>query len=331
MTVTKKAIADHLGISRTAVSLALNNAKNSTLSQETKEKILKAAKELGYNVGNEVNKKICFVLCDADAYDPKYIQNIRKVEGLINRHGYKLVLMNVQMNRPEDFEKLADYIRDDEVAGVILTGAINDNVIDYIDKSGVPYVFHAVTEREDINLITHDNEKAGYEITKYLIRFGHRKIALFTGSLNKLIHQQFCNGYRMALEEDGIEFGKSMIQIDTEEDGYEMCGRMKILDIDYTAVVCANTVIQFGALQRLKEYGIDVPRQVSIIGYGYTELIKICKPQLTVFAYETSKVASTVVDRLMSTINEKDNERKKILISDIKLYEGGTVAKSCDN
>lgn len=329
MAISKKAIADYLGISRTAVSLTLNNAKNNTVSEETKEKILKAAKELGYNIENEVNKKVCFVLCDTEAFDPRVILGIRKVEGLINKHGYKLVIMTVQMNRPEDLEKLSDYIQGGEVAGVILTGIINDNLIDSVNKSGVPYVFHAVTDREDINLIIPDSEKAGYEITKYLIGLGHRKIALFTGSLNMLMHQQFCKGYRKALEEDGIGFSKSMIQVDTEEDGYEMCGRMKVLDIEYTAIVCANTVIQFGALQRLKEDGREVPQLVSIVGYGHTELVKLCKPKLTVFAYDASKTAKIVIERLISIIDTRDNQRKKIIIEDLKLYEGGTVARSC--
>lgn len=329
MPVSKKAIADYLGISRTAVSLTINNSKKSTVSQETKEKILKAAKELGYkgyNCENKVSQKICFAICDSDVFDPGYLLSIKTVEALTNKYGYKLVIMTVQINRPEDLAKLSDYMQSDEVAGVILTGIINDNLIDNVNKSGVPYVFYAVTSREDINLIMPDHEKAGYEITKYLIGLGHRKIALFTGTLNMLIHQQFCSGYRKAFEENGIRLSKSMIQGDTEEDGYEMCGRLKVLDIEYTAIVCANTAIQFGAVQRLREYGKDIPRDISIIGYGYTELIKLCRPRLTVFAYDMVKVAKFVVDRLITIINEKDNESKKVVFEDLKLYAGGTVA-----
>jgi len=323
MRVTKKDIAEYVGVSRSAVSLVLNNSPSSTISQKTREKILQAAKELGY-VGPEIHRKLCFVLYGRNPDDPRYMYDLKIVENAASRLGYSLIFMNIKAD-PQDHKKLSKFIQSKEAEGDVVTGDLDEGGIDLVLNENVPYVFYGGTERENANIVVLDHEKGACEAVKHLISFGHRRIAFFSGSLDMHVHRKNLAGYCRALEEFGIPVDKSLIQVSREEDGYELCGRMQVLGIDYTAIFCVNTVIQFGALQWLKEHGVSVPSQVSLVGYGYSELVKLSKPQLSTFLV-TPAAREKVVSRLGDIIHKKDVSPQGGFLSDLECYKGGTVA-----
>ncbi|WP_144932072.1 LacI family DNA-binding transcriptional regulator [Paenibacillus sp. 32O-W] len=325
MTVTKKDIADYLGISRTAVSLVLNNTPNSTVSEETRRSILQAAKELGYR-DSEIYPKICYILYNREPDDPLYIHDLRVIENVASQHGYRLIFMNVRSST-NDFNMLSKYLGNKEVSGIVLTGDIDDDILDIMEDAAVPYVVYSgvSSNRTDVNVIVTDVVKIAYEATKYLTDLGHVRIALFSGSLDTLVHQQTLAGYRKALEEAGLPYDISLVQVSKEEDGYELASRMEILEIDYSAAFCVNTVIQFGALQKLKDLGFQVPRKISLVGWGYSELVKMSVPNLTTL-YIGPEEKEIVVKRLIEIINEGDKDRRTIYLKDTVIHEGGTAA-----
>jgi DNA-binding LacI/PurR family transcriptional regulator len=326
MTVTKKDIADYLGISRTAVSLVLNNTPNSTISEKTRQRILQAVKELGYR-DVDVPPKLCYIFYNRSAEDPRYFPELKSSEeaaGRVGQSQYSVVFMNIKRN-PEDFQKVENFLKSSDVVGVLVTGELDDAFIDLIEGSGLPAVFYGSTARNDINKVSFDYRKAAYEATRYLITLGHRKIAFFSGSLNLLIHKQELEGYRQALQEAGLEFDKAMVQVNKEEDGYELCTRAEVLDIDFTAIYCVNTMIQFGALQRLKDAGVRVPGDVSLIGTWYTELVKMSVPKLTTLTNKPASREMPVI-RLVDLIENGSTGKEQILIDDFELFQGETVS-----
>lgn len=330
MGVTKKTIADHLGISRTAVSLVLNNAPNCTVSQETRQKILDTAREMGYGEYDssikqmDICKKICFILYKRNSNDPRYMVDLKNIERMCSQNDFKLVFI-CQQPAASNSNDLKEYLESHEVEGAILTGDIDNIMLDFMNSTKVPYVAYGGIDNDDVNIILQNAEKIAYEAIMYLINLGHRKIALFSGSLDLLVHRQIMEGYKKALEDNNITFDKIMIQVSGEENGYELANRASLLDIDYTAVFCVNTIIQFGALQWLKEKGIDIPREVSILGYGMSELVKLSNPQLTTFSFDYEEHARVTFERLKEIMNN-DNTKKKIYLTNVKFFEGGTVA-----
>lgn len=136
--VTKKAIADYLGISRTAVSLVLNNTPNSTVSTETRDKILKASRELGYRE-LEVNPKLCFILYNREANDPRYMGDLHIIEEAASKNGYGLMFTNIT-DQPESLTKLQKLLDSHEIDGFILTGDVDEQLIDRFNESGARYI-----------------------------------------------------------------------------------------------------------------------------------------------------------------------------------------------
>ncbi|BBI35641.1 LacI family DNA-binding transcriptional regulator [Cohnella abietis] len=325
--ITKKEIAEHLGISRTAVSLVLNNAPSSTISTKTRNKILQAAKGLGYR-DIELTPKLCFVLYDRDANDPRYMADLQIIESEVSRFNYGLVYMNIT-SAPESLKKMQKILANQEIEGFIIAGDVDEKIVDLFRHSNTPYIFHGMPlqDKENcLNLVAFDERKLAFDATEYLLSLGHTRIALFMGSLDYHIHQLTLEGFRQAHETNGIPLDYSLIQISNDENGYELCKRTKMLQLNYTAAFCANTVIQFGALQYLQSTGISVPHDISLIGSGLSELVKVSSPQLTTY-YVTLEEKAKTVSKLLEIINNRNHEGTfSSLITNFERFEGGTTA-----
>lgn len=323
MPVTKKEIAEHLGLSRTSVSLVLNNSPSSTISEETKKKILETAKEMGFPI-SEQSRKICYILYNREAEDPRYMYDLKSIENAASRFDYTLIFKNVKSS-PEDYLKLVKFLQVRGTDGFIVTGDIDDVIVDIMEKAQVPYLFYGGTIRDKTNVVTFDHKKVAYTATKHLIASKHRRIALFIGPLEYPIHRHNLEGYKIALQDAGIDFDQSLVQVSREEDGYELCYRMELLGIDYTAIYCTNTVIQFTALHYFKERGVHVPLEKSLIGNGYSELVEVSKPRLTTVLGDPAQI-ETVVFRLIDIIRKKVKEPEVVYLNKVKLIEGETVS-----
>ncbi|BBI34098.1 LacI family DNA-binding transcriptional regulator [Cohnella abietis] len=324
--VTKKEIAEHLGISRTAVSLVLNNTPSSTISNETRHKILQAAKELGYR-DIEVSPKLCYVLYDRDANDPRYMVDLQIMEAKASDFNYGLVFLNISSD-PLSLNKLHKYLDNQEIEGYILTGDVDDNLLELFRNSNTPYIFYGMPLRaqEEINFIAFDDRTLALHATEYLFSLGHTRIALFMGSLDYEIHQLNLEGFRNAHEKNGIPLDKSLIQISNDENGYELCKRTDLLQLKPTAIFCVNTVIQFGALQYLQSTGVSVPNDISLVGSGLSELVKVSSPQLTTY-YVSAEKKATTVSMLLEIINNRNaKETVSSRITEFERFAGGTAS-----
>lgn len=325
--VTKKMIAEHLGISRTAVSLVLNNTPSSTVSMETRNKILQAAKELGYK-DVEVSPKLCFVLYDRNANDPRYMADMQVMEAAASRFDYGMVFMNIT-HLPESLAKLQKTLDNQEIEGFIVSGDVDENLLNMFRSANTPYILYGMPLRdhnEGLSYIAFDDKKLAYDATEYLISLGHKRIALFMGSLDYNIHQLALEGYRQALEANGIPMDKSLIQISNDENGYELCKRAEMLQLEYSAAFCVNTIIQFGVLQYLQSSGVSVPNSISLIGSGLSEFVKVSVPQLTTFYVSAAEKEKTIT-LLLETIQNRNLELAPSLrVTEFELFEGGTIA-----
>jgi DNA-binding LacI/PurR family transcriptional regulator len=325
MAVTKKEIAERVGVSRSAVSLVLNNTPSGTISEETRKRILQAAAELGYEE-TAPTPKICFVLYGRSPDDPRYMHDLNVVEQAASARNYATMYMNVPATTA-GHQKLQRFLEKREAGGMIITGDLDDTLIRLVEGAQLPYLFYGGTIKEDANIVVLDHRKAAYEAVKHLLSLGHRRIAFFSGRMDASVHVHNLNGYYQAFQEAGIPIDKSMIQINVEEDGYELAARVHALDIACTAIFCVNTVIQFGALQWLSENGIAVPSQCSLIGCGYSELVKLSKPELTT-VYVDQKEKEKIVTELLDIMKKGKKAAPRLTyLSETTFHMGGTAAR----
>ncbi|MBP1988529.1 LacI family DNA-binding transcriptional regulator [Paenibacillus eucommiae] len=325
MTVRKKDIASYLGISQATVSLALNNPPGSKIAEETRIKILKAARQLGYKDLN-ATPQICFIIYNREPEDPVYSYILSYIEKAVREAHFNFMFMIMNSKSMAELN-LGQFLSSKELKGVIVTGDIDDAITKVILDANIPYVFYGGNAREGLHIVMPDHWRAGYEATRHLIRLGHKKIALFCGNLDNDVHRFVLEGYRKALEEHDIVFTSERVQASKEEDGYEMCGRAHYLNVEYTGLICSNTLIQFGALQRLKELGVSVPADKSLIGYGYTVLNSASIPELSSVHMDWIEV-NKLIQQLIAIIHDPCRPKEVIYLSEMLVYHGGTCANA---
>lgn len=324
--VTKKEIADYLGISRTAVSLALNNSPSSKLSAETKQKILQAAKELGYRE-HDTSPRICYVLYNREQDDPRYLYHLKEIELLCSNQNYDMSFMNI-LPTSQSLQKLKRSLDSKKIDGYIVSGDWDEDITKLFRDTSAPYVFFGAPEsiqKQGYSSISFDHRKLTCHAVRHLISLGHQQIALFLGSLEYEIHQEALAGYRDALEDANIPVNLSLVQISNEENGYELATRARMLGLEYSAVFCSNTIIQFGALQYLQSIGVSVPHDVSLIASGSSHLVKISIPQLTCIEISIQGI-QILVSELINLIEGSNQVPLQIKYDQFSFFEGGTVA-----
>lgn len=196
------------------------------------------------------------------------------------------------------------------VAGLILTGLSDQErpLVERLIKQGTPCVvtWEVLTDTP-ISYVGFDNHKATEMVTNYLLDLNHRRIGLLTGPYSKVKRiRPRINGYCAALQSQSIEFDPDLV-IETDfslTDGKEAMRRLLSLPDPPSAVFAASDVLAMGALAAIKEKGLKVPDDLSLIGLGNIDFASYCDPPLTTVNFPTTelgrlalKVLQEIMDR----------------------------------
>lgn len=318
--ITKKEIAEKLGVSRTTVSLVLNRKPDARISEETRQRVLEAADKFGYKPEEiETQNLICYVLCNRRIDIPHYYEQLRALEQTASDRNFRIVFMTVD-HSGEEYAKMVNILKSTGIKGAVLAGDFNNEIVQRIQEAQVPFVASGVTDIEGINLVSPDHFKAGFDATDYLIELGHRRIAFLTGELYKLTHSLLLAGYREAHKTHGLDFDPALVQISHTERGDDLIQRMKELAIDYSAIIAANEHMGIEALNELKAEGRGIPEEISIISIGGGHASTQCRPTLSVMGSAEEPFSKLVLDILEKNINNFNLKPEKVVVEN-KLVE----------
>nr|WP_042273478.1 LacI family DNA-binding transcriptional regulator [[Clostridium] dakarense] len=314
MSVTIKDIANLAGVSKTTVSKVINN-KDESISKATKDKILKIMKEQNY-VPNKlaqglVTKRTKTIgLLIPDIRNPFFTDISRGAEDYARKEGYNIIFCSTD----EDYEREVECIEmicEKMVDGIIFAPSSNtSNKDDRYKNLNTPMVL--VDKNLDISnskgLVKVDNKNGTYEATKHLINKGHKEILYLSGPLKNDITRDRLNGYLRALEKNNVNLNEDYIVEGKYkyEWSYEFIKNMK--EINYTAICCANDLMAIGAIQALRERGLNVPNDISVVGFDDIQTAKLIDPSLTTVrqpAYEMGEKASEI---LIDYLKNKDKD-----------------------
>ncbi len=323
--VTMRDIADQLGVSSVTVSKALNDKEG--VSDELKEKIKIVAQEMGYrynsvakamkeglthNIGVVIPER--FTGLDQSFYLKVY-QNIAKV---LEKSGYYGIL-NILSPDDEKQLNLPRIYNEKRVDGFIVLGQISKTYIDVIKEIEMPILFlDFYDEHADVDSVITDNFYGAYEMTNYLIHNGHRDIA-YVGNLysTSSIQDRFL-GYYKSLLEHQIELKQNYVINDRDDQGVFV--DIEIPDPLPSAFVCNCDQIAHILTQKLKEKGLNVPEDCSVVGFDNDVFAGITDPPLTTVEVDINEMARTSVHYILEKI--KDNSRKfgRVLVKGRIIY-----------
>jgi DNA-binding LacI/PurR family transcriptional regulator len=182
-------------------------------------------------------------------------------------------------------------------------------------------------EDSDINYIGIDNFKAAYDATNYLISLRHKRIGLIIGPYRKMgrLLKRF-KGYKQALKDRSIEFDPSLV-ISTEPgllEGKQAMHQMLSLPEPPTAVFAVSDHLAIGALSSIKQAGLQVPGDISLVGFDGVELAAYCDPPLTTVRVPAREMGRLAARVLMELISNKARQTLQYCL-DVDLI----IRKSC--
>jgi LacI family transcriptional regulator len=196
---------------------------------------------------------------------------------------------------------------DGRIDGLILIGPILTPEFITTLQHAIPFVsIHSNQTMPRTYNLDVDNEEGAYAIVRYLIDKGHRRIAHFPGSNTGA--QQRLKGYRRALEDSGIPYDERLV-VPGSYSIWSGRHRMEIWlqERTYlpTAIFCASDAIAFGCMEVLAERSIQVPEDISIVGFDDTLMARTTIPRLTTMRQPFFQMGRRAVELLLMQINEE--------------------------
>jgi LacI family transcriptional regulator len=306
-------VARLAGVSAMTVSRVTNNSGYT--SRETRERVEAAIAELGY-VPNALARQLrskrtkTLALVVSDISNPFFTTIARGVEDVAVRHGFSVMYCNTDESETEEAQYLLMLI-ERQVDGVLLVPARSSgSSLRLLKAHGMPVVAldRRVSSRH-VDSVRCDSEAAAYALTRHLIELGHRRIAVLTGRRAISTSVDRVAGCRRALEEEGLALGDELVRYGgfnfgklNQADGHHMATEMLALPNRPTAIFAANNFIAFGVIRALREAGLRVPDDMSVVAFDDLPEEWVSEPFLTVAAqpaYEIGRRAAAILlDRL---------------------------------
>lgn len=338
-------IAKIAGVSRSTVSRVINGYRN--VPPETKEKVEEIIQRYGYvpnksarNLAGKPSEAVGLFFVEYGTVEeniihssPFYSEFLVTAIDCLKKQGFQLVVSII--NKIEDFNTVLASFETKSIAGCILMGDIVPNsVLAKLSDGNCPTMLvnqRSSIEYPNIYLTNTENYRGAYKAVQYLINNGHRKIAHITGAIEKTSIKERLEGYRDCLLHNEISVSDSYIchssHIHRAESGYQAVIEMmeKNKGNGPTAIFAANDLLAFSAMRGLKEMGLRIPEDISIVGYDNSELGQYMSPPLTTIGVSVENVTVTAVGRLLGVIKNREEIAVFAQVGDSRLIERGSV------
>ena len=321
--ITIKQIAEIAGVSFSTVAKALND--NKLVNVETKKRIIKIAEELGYfpnllatGLRRRITKTVGVILNNLT--NPYYYETIQEIECYLSSRGYTMILVDSNLNLDTENKNIITMLSK-RVDGIIFSPVnANSKNIKLIIENGLKAVYiDCIPNYKDINYVYVDHETASFIATEYLIGNGHRNILLLNGPKQLTTSNEFLKGYSKALRKNRIKIDKSLIlnndiSIDSTYERLINLQQDRPEIIKFTAVLCISDLMAMGIYKALKELGLSIPKDYSVIGYDNIFSSAYLNPPLTTIHSPKKRVGKLSVNLLINQIeNIERSGAKKVL------------------
>ena len=329
---TIKDVAKEAGVSVATVSRVIN--KSPKASQSSIDAVTQAMSKLGYRpnaaaralVSQSTNTIGVLV---SDVSDPFFGTLVKSVDTVARENGKHILIGNGYHKAADERQALELLVNSRCDALVIHAKGLSDEeLISYANEvKGMVLINRHIPELAE-RCISLDNRKGAFLATEYLIRHGHSKIACISSSHNIEDTDERLQGYQAALKEYGIELSKSYIEYgEPNSDGGEVAmTNLLTKSLEITGVVAYNDYMAAGALAALDQNGIEVPQQVSMVGFDDGLIARFVHPGLTTIRYPIEMMAERAT-RLALALSRDEKVEDETIIFSPTLVRRDSVAK----
>ncbi len=309
-------IAEVAGVSKSTVSLVLKASP--LVKAETRERVQRAMEDMGYvyNRGAASLRKASSSVVGMvinDLSNPFFAELAIGIEQALQHSGYIPYLAHTAESVTRQAEVVRS-MREHGAAGIILCPALGTDAAELADLSvpGLPIVL-AIRRIAGARLssVTSDSVGGARRATQHLISLGHRRIAFVGGAGAMVVRQGRFAGYQEALQAADIPYDTALTveSMPTKDGGFQ--AMMTILDrsdslAPVTAAVCFNDVVAIGAMLAINRRGLQVGRDISVVGFDDTAEAQHVSPPLTTIAVDPAGLGKAAAGMLLRHIADPD-------------------------
>ena len=305
-----KDIARAAGVSQTTVSFVLNENRDVLISDETRERVINMAKDLGYelrsiNSGHFVDPKAPFIgfLIDEIATSVFASLSIDEAQQRAWDSGYLLQLATSHNDKVYEEDVLSRWIAEGVtgvVYGSILTRKVNPpSILKQINT----VLLNCYTDDYSYPTLLPAEIMGGFSATECLIEAGCKRIAYINGEEWMEAAAERLQGYKNALSSYGLEYDDQIVKPGNfmPSGGYTATMELLSQDIRPDGIFCANDLMAIGAYEAIKEAGLDIPGDIRIVGYDDHELASHLNPPLSTISLPHREMGQFAIDELLTT------------------------------
>ena len=320
--VTIRDVAQRAGVSIAAVSRALN--QSGYVSNEIKQRVREAVQELHYRPhdsarGLKLQRTNTIGLVIADITNPFYAELAAGVLSSAKKWGYHVILAAMDED-PAQEEEYLNVLMEKRVDGIlaVATGQNSRLWREAIDLGiKVVLVDRKIASLPDADAVLLDNVKGGYDATAYLIALGHRRIGIISGPLSTTTGQGRLHGYYKALEEATLPIDPELVQTVSfkRRSAIQAVEQLLALRKPPTAMFASINLLGETTLFTLREHGIQIPKDISLVMFDDVPWASLIMPSLTVVAQPIALLGKHAVEQLMQRLHHPD----------VPIFEGRTI------
>lgn len=337
--ITIKDIAKICGVGVSTVSRAINNHPD--INNSTKEMILQVIKEYNYIPNNSARNlkrydaKVIAILVKG-MNNPMFGTMLTIMEEEIKWNKYALVLRHVKPNEDE-IDVAIELENERHLRGIVFLGGLFMHSEEKLAMISVPYIISTVSsiaeniDKTKYSSIAVDDQKESFKAVEYLIKQGHKRIAIITTPKEDCsIGYLRLTGYYNALKAYGLEHDQSLVGYMNEDsteysyqNGYSVMKELLERNTGCTAVFAISDILAIGACKAIVEAGKRIPEDISVIGFDGIEMSDYYNPSITTISQPMKELAQESIHILFDVIKGRASNKHIVLPAEL-IVRGST-------
>nr|WP_231626750.1 LacI family DNA-binding transcriptional regulator [Streptomyces apocyni] len=326
-------IAAQASVSEATVSRVLNGKAG--VAGGTRHRVLAALDVLGYERPVRLRQRSAGLigLVIPELTNPIFPAFAQVIEQVLAGHGYTPVLCT-QMPGGATEDELVEQLEARGVTGIIfLSGLHADTTSDptryrELGARGTPFILvNGFNDQVKATFVSPDDQAAVQMAMRHLSELGHERIGLAVGPARYVPSRRKAEGFAQALRTTSPGTDPEPLTRHTlfsVEGGHAAAG--SLLDQGCTGIVCGSDLMALGVVRAVRERGLDVPRDVSVVGYDDSQLIAFTDPPLTTVRQPVRAMATAAVGALLEEIHGNPVQRTEFVFQPELVVRGSTGA-----
>ncbi|RKU00074.1 LacI family transcriptional regulator [Burkholderia sp. Nafp2/4-1b] len=304
---TIKDVAAAANVSTATVSKFINRLQR--FSPDVESRLAEAIKTLGYHQNPmarsmATGRSRTLGLSIPDMHNQYFAALVQGANRVAMKHGYSLLLVDSEENASRERQLLEDLCM--RVDGLMIHSKLREDEMEWAVELSKPHIFFDRREGWGKSQIDSYNRDAGYMVTNYLVRSGHRRI-VYVGFNKARADEERYAGAVACLKEHGMSLPRFETDASSPQEGARLCSKILLGSEPVDAVICFNDMIAIGFLKHASELGFSVPDDCSVVGFDNIPFGEYVTPALTSVDMGGESIGAIATQHLIDIINGKES------------------------